>query len=318
MTQEPDQLQVGPAARAIARAAARLRPPPAGALVISRGEHDLWSELMVALRERGFDAVHQVWPATTRQWLPATPGELAELAGAGAVDLLVFHDPFGPATGAPGCQPPLLRQLTDSGVAVVFVEFPYGLREPRLRARTEAAYLRALVEPEAGMRIRADLIGDRLGSASAVAVGSGPGLELRVQGPWVVRTDWSSAELDVPVLQLPYGEFWIACDPDRVDGSFRYGQSTVVVRAGIPTGLPGRAGQAAEPLVEIGFGLNPRAPWLPGTCLAEKAHGHLHLGFGDNSLLGGSTERDLHYDAPLPLGTTAWTVGKDGGRARLT
>ncbi|MGW4796333.1 hypothetical protein ACWEPC_28320, partial [Nonomuraea sp. NPDC004297] len=168
------------------------------------------------------------------------------------------------------------------------------------------AYLSALsadVETlvAAGAELRAELR-DRV----RLGVRSGDAAVLEVSRPFEVRDDFTSALLDVPVLQLPYGEVWVVAAPESFDGAVELavgGGRTVRARVSrgrlspeVGSGLlPG----VEAPMVELGIGLNPAAPWLPPATLFEKSRGRLHAGFGDSVLIGGRRRDRLHFDLPL-------------------
>ncbi len=52
-------------------------------------------------------------------------------------------------------------------------------------------------------------------------------------------------------------------------------------------------------LAELGIGTNPRAKSVKSTLEAEKIMGTVHVGIGDNSVMGGTVHADLHQDFVL-------------------
>ncbi|MFD7235996.1 hypothetical protein ACFWAT_11880 [Streptomyces syringium] len=306
-------------------------------LVVSRGSHALWRTVVDRLRDGGASVAHDVRDELDRQWDPPAPEALSvRRVGRGArpgVDLLIHHDPFGPGIRAADPADATtadakggtdkIRHLVDSHVSLMFIDFPHGVDQPALRDRLEMVYLRALAEPSARLRDRFRDISGKAAGARALHLESGAGARLVIEAPWHIRDDWASARLDGPVLQMPFGEAWFACSPDRVRGTVRYVSGThrgtttesATVREGLFDHLPGNSGGAR--VVEVGIGLNARAPWLPAAGLFEKSLHHVHLGFGDNSMLGGAVRGAEHFDIALPINTTAWAVQKDGHRVRI-
>ncbi len=315
-------------------AAAMAFPSTQRVLVVSRGRHPLWRFVVDRLRDRGAIVTHDVRDEFDRHWDPPTPEELCvRRVGRGVrpgVDLLIHHDPFGPTIRTAGPTAAAtkgstdrIRDLVESHVSLLFIDFPHGVDRPLLRDRLETVYLRALTEPFGRLRARFREISDKAAGARSLHLESGEGALLVVEAPWQVRDDWTSAQLDAPVLQMPFGEAWFACSPCRVQGTVQYvsgahrGSTTAsaVVREGLLDHLPGTSGGAR--VVEVGIGLNSHAPWLPATCLFEKSLGHVHLGLGDNSILGGTVRGAEHFDIALPVITRAWAVQEDGHRVRI-
>ncbi|WP_416485584.1 hypothetical protein [Streptomyces sp. CL12] len=282
-------------------------------LVAVRGAHPLWDMTVDRLRATGRRVTHEVLDEHARGWNP-----LSLYRAHPHSDVLVHHDPFVPETGAAGSPSDMVRDLLALGCSPVFVDFPSGLRDTALQRRLRSAYLAALEPSPTALRESADAVANVIGRARALDVVSDAGV-LRISRPWQLRDDWSSAACDGPVRQLPGAEVWLACEPERVDGvlSTAAGREPAVltVRAGRIRGGP--PAFAAEPIVELGIGVNPRAAWLPGTSLAEKAAGRLHVGFGDNALLGGSRTAPVHFDIPLSKDSRAWAVMEDDRRVRV-
>ncbi|THV28349.1 hypothetical protein [Glycomyces paridis] len=313
----------GRAAEAMAAAIALLRPAPGRALLVTRGDDPLWMLLADACRRLGWQVAHRTLDDGDREWAPPAPGERAgQVRFQGELlpcDLVVHHDPFG---GDPhGGGPADLERLCGNGTAFVCVDYPHGLADPALRAALTEVYLRALATPLDALRERADRLARRLDAADALEIRFGSDAEadtdraLRVGRPWSVRTDFGSAATDLPVLQLPLGEVWIACRPDSVQGPLTVQDGPGEDRSRRYTVEDGRLVEAdgrpadLRPIVEIGFGVNPDARWIPTTALGEKAADSLHIGFGDNTLIGGDVADDVHYDLPLPRTARARLVG---------
>ncbi|MFI9848242.1 hypothetical protein ACIHFD_65315 [Nonomuraea sp. NPDC051941] len=292
---------------AIAEAVTRLDPRAATALLMRRGNDPLWTGLLRMLREMGVEAGDVRLAPQDRCWAPPTPDDHGHLLVDGrayAADVLIYHDPFGPAR--PGADLLALYRLLDSGVKVVFVDFPHGMTRTVAADPLRNAYLGALsvdvgTVAAAGAELRAVLQ-----DSAQLVVRSGNASVLEVSRPFEVRDDFTSALLDVPVLQLPYGEVWVVAAPESFHGAV---ELTVArgrnVRARVSRGRlswEGDAGSLPEvgsPMVELGIGLNKAAPWLPPATLFEKSHGRLHAGFGDSGLIGGRRRERLHFDLPL-------------------
>lgn len=302
---DPDE-----AAEQMAEAVDGLRPAPGRLLIITRGDHPLWTCLADRCSLRGWDVVRRTLADDDRSWAPPVPdgleGHVAFKGERIGCDLVFYHDPFG-GNESPAGGPVALRRLCGGGIAFVSVDFPHGLTDPALAVKLEAAYLRALATPVAALRDRADRLATRLAHADSIEVHFGDDRVLRVRRPWNLRTDFGSAQADLPILQLPLGEVWIACRPEAVrgdidvqDGPGADGPRRFTVEEGRLR--EPRTGRFADlrPVVEIGFGVNPDARWLPLTSLGEKAAGSMHVGFGDNLLIGGEVADDRHYDLPLP------------------
>jgi hypothetical protein len=297
-------------AEQMAEAIDALRPTPGRVLIVARGGHPVWTSLADHCGLRGWNVVHRTLADDDRRWAPPVPDSLeahVEFRGERiGCDLVVYHDPFG-GHESPEGGPEALRRLCGSGIAFVSVDFPHGLADPSLAASLEAVYLRALATPVAALRSRADRLAATLADADSIEVRFGGDCVLYVQRPWNLRTDFGSAQVDLPILQLPLGEVWIACRPESVRGDLEVQDgpgADAPRRFTVEEGRlrEPRSGRFADlrPVVEIGFGVNPDARWLPMTCLGEKAAGSMHVGFGDNTLIGGEVADDRHYDLPLP------------------
>jgi hypothetical protein len=286
-------------------------------LIVARGDHELWDATCKRLADAGRPVLRESLERGAKDWDPW--GAVRDRAG---VRALIHHDPF--AAQSSGCDAADIRRAVARGVGLVFVDFPHGLRDAAVERRLTDVYLTALARPPSPLRAAAARVRALLDGATAVVVAS-EAASLRIEGPWAVRDDWISAGLDVPVRQLPNGEVWLACDPERVDGEVVLGHGGPrpvrirrgrIVRDPAAHDAPG-PGDLPDPVVELGIGLNPAAPWLRGTCLVEKAAGRLHLGFGDNTLLGGGVHAPFHYDVPLARDCEAWALHDDGRRVRV-
>jgi hypothetical protein len=257
------------------------------ATLVSRGTDSLWDEARLRLEAAGFKVVHQVLPDGDQQWNPPMD----------ATGVLIHHDPFHPASSANGGSD-TIRTLLAQGARLVFVDFPHGLRDEHLRHAIRNVYVSALsMSPEA-MQKQAERLMSALDRARAVEIvdTDADAAVLRAEVPWQVRSDWTSARRDHPILQLPFGEVWIACAPTQIaDELLADGRGPV----------------------EIGIGLNARAPWIEQATLAEKALGRVHLGYGDNELLGGQIRAGWHSDRMLPSRMRLWMEGEDGCRVSL-
>lgn len=108
------------------------------------------------------------------------------------------------------------------------------------------------------------------------------------------RTDFDSIPRDAAILQLPLGESWIPIDSPQFSIS-------------LPTLTPGavemihiKQGRVqGHNVCEVGIGTNRASRAIPGTVLPEKALGRLHVGLGDNRLIGGRTKGEFHGDLYL-------------------
>jgi hypothetical protein len=286
-----------------------LRPVPGRMLIVTRGGHPLWAHVVEGCRRRGWSVTHRVLAEDDRRWDPPAPdGPGARVRFQGerlACDLVLYHEPFG-GRGSAGGGLEALRRLCGGGTAFVGIEFPHGLTDPALALALEATYLRALAAPVAALRDSAEGLAAALRDADSIEIHFGGGRVLRARRPWNVRTDFGSAESDHPILQLPLGEAWVACPPESVGGDLDVQDGPGTDRLRRFTVDSGRIRRTEEgpadprPLVEIGFGVNPAARWMPTTALGEKAAGSMHVGFGDSTLIGGGNRDDVHYDLPLP------------------
>lgn len=291
----------------IADAVTRLDPRMATVVLMRRGDDPLWTGLLPALRELGMEVSDVRLPPQDRCWAPPAPDDRGRLLVGGrayAADVLIYHDPFGP--GRPGADLQALYRLLDCGVKMVFVDFPHGMTSTVAADPLRNAYLSALsadVETvvAAGAELRAVLQ-----DSTQLRVRSGNTGVLEVSRPFEVRDDFTSALLDVPVLQLPYGEVWVVAPPESFDGAVELSMGRGRhIRARVRRGRLSREGGAGAlpefdtPMVELGIGLNRAAAWLPPTTLFEKSHGRLHVGFGDSGLIGGRRRERLHFDLPL-------------------
>lgn len=307
------------AAGTVARAVARLDPESETVCLVRRGDDPLWTRLVAALAADGrlvtevpLAAMDRSWrlPAVDDagrmmfSWAPADHGP----AGTSLVDadVLVFQDPFGTGIGYDSDLRALYR-LIGAGIKVVFAAFPHGLSDPALAERVRAIYLAAYRTGDAALEEAASSFRDRLERSAAVRIRCGA-LVLKVSRPYTVRDDFSSARLDVPVLQLPYGEVWIVAPPTAFNGCIEVivGRRTGTARVheGELRWLDGEPGPdlADVRMVEIGLGFNPAALVLPGTTMFEKAQGALHVGFGDSLLIGGGIADRVHFDLPVAAG----------------
>jgi hypothetical protein len=298
-----DSELIGAAGQAMveaARALDRVGTCPVGTALITRGEHPLWSDVERRLRSLGSPLFRYVLDPDDRRWLPPIPvgRNLIRFAGQiRPVDMVIFHDPFHSAEQV-GSGSSAVRELLAVGIGLLFVDFPHGVRDQGLDDLLIDVYLRALSEPADTMRNMAERVEAALDTAVAVEIIDirTNDIVLRAKRPWVVRSDWSAAVLDHPILQLPFGEVWIACRPVRVAAALCCD---------------------AEKPVEVGIGLNGAAPWLPQTVLAEKSIGRVHLGYGDNELLGGTVRADRHFDRALPTTFQLRLEVADGSRVNL-
>ncbi|WP_030159719.1 hypothetical protein [Glycomyces sp. NRRL B-16210] len=309
------------AAAQMAEALDGLRPAPGRVLIVSRGDHPLWTRFAEHCARRGWDPIRRTLAEGDRRWGPPAPDEHAShvrFQGERlACDAVVYHDPFG-GDGNEAGGPEALRLLCGNGIAFASVDFPHGLTDPALTEPLESVYLRALATPVAALRERADRLAATLEDSAAIEIHFGDDRTLRVRRPWTVRTDFGSARTDLPILQLPLGEVWIACRPEAVSGDLDVHNAT----SG-PRRYTVHEGQISEPgsdrpadprpIVEIGFGVNPDARWLPVTSLGEKAADSMHVGFGDNTLIGGEIADDRHYDLPLPRSAQLELISADQG-----
>ncbi|WP_327129805.1 hypothetical protein [Streptomyces sp. NBC_01727] len=282
-----------------------------GVLLVRRGTHSLWEATAARLRHRGFRVTRHDLAERSREWDPLALHE--EHSGH---DVLVHHDPFLPGEEA-GSPSDTARELLSRGCSLVFVDFPAGMRDEALARRLAGIYLRALAARPDALRAAAGRLRAELEGAHSLEIRSEAGT-LRILRPWVIRDDWTSASEDAPIRQLPGAEVWLACEPESVSGTIattlRTHPGLEVVAGRIRNG-PARLD--VEPIVEVGIGVNPQATWLPGTSLTEKAAGRLHLGFGDNALLGGSRHRATHFDIPLSGNSQAWVVSGSGRDHRV-
>jgi hypothetical protein len=312
------------AAQHIVEALRRLRRQGGSAVLMHRGEHALWRAVTVGLTSGGWDVVVIGLPANDCRWDPPQPAGLRRVRHDGqdyACDALLYHDPFVPEAGSRFVAASVDR-LARADITTVFIDFPVGLTNPGLQATLERVYTAAYSVAVSELAGYAETLAAHLEGAVSMEVTSPTGDRLTIVGPWAVRTDLASAVRDSPVLQLPLGETWIACEPARVNGVLGLhvgGEATSVpVRAGHLAGdTPLAAVVKNMGVVEIGIGVNPAAAWIPQLVLAEKARGHVHIGFGDNTTIGGSIADDDHFDLAAVPGTKVVLVDGDGRRRTI-
>jgi hypothetical protein len=298
-----DSELVGAAGHAMVKAVRTLgqsRTRRVGTALITRGEHPLWSDVERRLCALGSPLFRYVLDPDDQRWAPPIPlgRNLIRFAGQiRPVDTVIFHDPFHsvePVNSGSSA----VRELLAVKIGLIFVDFPHGVHDRGLGDLLTDVYLRALSEPADTMRSLSERIEAALDTAVAVEIIDirTNEITLRAERPWTVRSDWSAAVLDHPILQLPFGEVWIACHRVRA--------AAVVCCDG-------------EEPIEVGIGLNRAAPWLPQTVLAEKSIGRVHLGYGDNELLGGTVRADRHFDRALPATFQLRLEVSDGSRVNL-
>lgn len=300
---------LGEAAGTIAGAVFRLRPDADRVALLHRGADELWSRTVNLLSGRGVTVTVVELDEHDQTWRMPDPLGAALLSienSIVAADVLVHHDPFVGGGERSGLDS--LHQLTAGGTAAVFVSFPHGLA-PAVRSQARRVFLQALAADEEQQLSLARRLSGSLEAMRYITV-TGPDDEmLRAYPPLTVRCDWTSAAVDAPILQLPYGEVWVVCEPANVEGSMAMargarGTVTADVDAGQLRWRRGGIGRwPREPLVEIGLGVNPDALWLPQVMLHEKSLGRLHVGFGDSSLIGGHHAAADHFDLPLHPGS---------------
>ncbi|MCC2335092.1 hypothetical protein [Cellulomonas wangsupingiae] len=269
----------------------RLAPAARHARIYHRGHGRVWQAWARELRIRGLTVVVTASRDDDHGWAPP-----ADDGTPASID--VYHDPFGPhPAGQAG-----LDTLRNRTSPLIVVDYPHGLRDPALSSALEDRYLDALAVPWYESEARA--------RAYAAAMASSPTLRVEADDARFttqvldVRTDVTSFERDVPVVQVPLGEAWAVLAPGSTRGRAR-------VRDGARHSLlvdltePWRGDPAvpAGAVVELGVGTNDRAPWLPGASLGEKTRGRLHLGSGDSALIGGGTVADDHSDVSLAPGS---------------
>jgi hypothetical protein len=302
------------AATTIANAVSALRPDAATVLLVHRGIDELWRRTVDLLRSHGREVTGLELAEHNHDWrLPEVLGKgRVRLAGVTATaDVLVYHDPLV-SRGEPEDLTPL-RRLVSAGTAAVFVSFPHALTPP-LREHVRRIFLRALAVDERQLRARAERIRTRIEKLPLLTV-VGPDGALLHASPQKVRDDWSSATLDVPVLQLPYGEVWAVCEPAGVSGTVAVARHAGRIEmADVDEGFlrwrrPAAGRPVSHPMVEIGLGVNPDAAWLAAVMLCEKHAGAAHIGFGDSTLIGGERVAPIHFDFALDTRSAIAEVG---------
>lgn len=273
------------AARATASNILRLVGDRTEAVLVQRGDHALWDALAARLARAGHDVRRVEKPDDDQRW------DLTEHVPAGDRGYLVYHDPFR----GDGEVPAGLDALRHAEPApTVVVAFPHDVSAETLAA-VSGHFLRALAEPWYATEFRARSLRSLIGAHGSVRV-DGPGVAVRATVE-NVRTDYVSAERDHPILQLPLGECWLNIAPGSARGDL----------AGCDAGV------RVDELAEVGIGVNPASLALATTTLGEKSLGRLHLGFGDNAMIGGTARRDTHVDVVCAGGTGATLEGAPGG-----
>lgn len=226
-------------------------------------------------------------------------------------DVLWYHDPFDGHLDA-GAEHDRIVAATSAVSLLVVMAYPHGVRDSGLRARVESVFDSALsVDPALVERTSIGLL-ELLGRAHHIRIGE----DLVVDLPLPGRTDFTSATLDLPVLQLPLGECWLLVDdPSGLNGRAQaWAGAHRSAEIDVVDGhLHGPDGRDLGAIGELGFGVSPTVQALPGTTLPEKALGLVHLGLGDNRAIGGRVAGPPHGDVTMAPGTDV-VCGMPSGR----
>jgi hypothetical protein len=296
------------AASQIAGLVSALVPTAQVVQIIHRGPHLLWDTLVDRLAGAGLRVRREELPEDDRRWsIPESED--------GRPDVMIYHDPFG---GTEAVDVQAVRAAATT--ALVVVDFPHGISGTELRNRLEQCYLDALSQPWWQVEARSRALAAVLEQAREAVLTHGAD-RLVIAAPWTVRTDLMSFERDLPIVQLPLGEAWLAVSSHSVNGtvSLAVGAGSVTrveVRAGRPvTSVP--CWHPDDAIAEVGFGRNTASRRLVGTTLEEKAWESIHLGMGDNSLLGGEQIGSRHWDIGLAPSTVVDVRWAEGGPARV-
>lgn len=265
------------------------------AILLTYDDDLFWESLVSRLRRADL--------LVDRRGLPATGNLVSRLSSLRASDLgsntlVVVQDPVQRQKQEAVCT--VVRDVLATGAKLGFIEYPYT--ESPYAHQLRCAYLQALAYPvEELVRNMRDLRKRLMGGPMTLTSASGQ-LEIKVSA---VHDDVSVLAVGPQILQLPLGEVWALVTTANgiaaCDMGIR-GVHPALVR----NGEVRMKGRQIGAIVELGIGVNPAAIPLP-TSLSEKTAGRFHIGFGDDALIGGTTEADSHFDLLLSLDTTLLT-----------
>lgn len=209
-------------------------------------------------------------------------------------DALLSSDP------EPICD--LTRELIDEGNRLVFVEFP--TKNSNLPPSIRLAYLSALSYPICKLTSEMEALRNTLKQKEIYLVSGFQPLQLHCP---LIYDDFSVLKNAPPIIQLPLGEVWLLGYLDDGKVSCDFGSSKTVGGT-ISQQKLSIEGRSFGRIVEVGLGMNPLAMALP-TSLCEKVKGRIHIGIGDDQLIGGHEEKPNHFDILLARNSTIKIVG---------
>lgn len=265
------------------------------AILLTCDGDGFWELLSSRLERAGIDVERRIVPAAGRmvpRLRSLRPSELS------SDTLIVVQDPVQRQNHEAICS--VVRDVLAAGVRLAFVEYP-SIESPQAH-RLQHAYLQALAFPVKELvRKMRDLRTGLTGSPMTLTSAYGR-LEISASA---VHDDISVLASAPQVLQLPLGEVWALVTTANGVAACDMGMRGLL-RALVRNGQVRMKSLEIGAIVEFGIGVNPAALPLP-TSLSEKTAGRFHLGFGDNALIGGTTEADSHFDLLLSSDTTLMT-----------
>lgn len=262
------------------------------ALLMIWDEDPFWDAISTRLRAARVAVETRLLP---REANPLTALEHASAFEPGAGSLVIVHDRVGYGPGYALCS--AVRTASSAGRRLAFIEFPSS--DSPFAGRLRAIYLRALAFPVVTLARHMASVRQTIRSGPIRLASACGTLELEARA---VHDDFSVLEVAPQILQLPLGEVWVlvanasglACRDASAGGPIEMTATDGALALG---------GEVLGTVVELGIGTNPAAVPLP-TSLFEKTRGRLHLGLGDDALIGGSSERESHFDVLLSSDTS--------------
>lgn len=173
---------------------------------------------------------------------------------------------------------------------LVSIGYPEGLTSRRLFELVAGAYDMALAVDPGRVERRSAAVSHLMSQASEVLLKHEESY-IRIPRQHEARTDFDSVGRDAPILQLPLGESWLPVDSPRFTIQLPYLNDFDIRNAQIEDGR-----FEGINICEVGIGTNSACRPIPGTLLPEKTDGRVHLGLGDNILMGGDTSGSFHGD----------------------
>lgn len=276
------EASVKTAADQVLEAVAAAKWYPRRVVIAAIGDDPLWVAIEARCAKADLDVTRSAISATSRVQRLL---DLADSCGPG--DLAIVHDDVSAGPTEDICD--ATRTLCATGVLVMFVEFPTYAAPAADRLR--ALYLTALSHPVDLLvsemeRVRCSL---RLGSAQLQSGDSS--LDIHVDA---ILDDFAVLATGPQILQLPLGEVWLLVSATEGELEVDFGRAGQMCTC-VADGILVQDAASLGPVVEIGIGVNPKALVIP-TSLCEKSAGRIHVGLGDDELIGGHQARSWHGD----------------------